>query len=107
MGKQTSYSVKKSTKSMKMSTFVFFTFLIVAVSGNVVSYARAGPNCDCQCSSFAYSDIYGHVYGNCMSRDHTGAVWCYVERNNFSCNDLQISRNLETDTGLMKLVQHL
>jgi len=82
-----------STKSIRMSPFLFFTLLIVAVSGFEVNQkAAAGyENCDCQCSSLTFRDKYGVVQGNCKSSDNTGAVWCYVEKYNYSCNDLRTS----------------
>merc|ERR1712173_191196 len=82
-----------STKSIKMSPFVFLTFLIVVAYGFEVNQkAAAGyTNCDCQCSSPTFRDKYGVVHGNCKSSDNSDAVWCYVEKYNFSCNDLQKS----------------
>merc|ERR1711872_88782 len=84
-----SRNLQASTKSIKMSPFLFLTLLIIGASARGRGAAR--ENCDCQCSSLAYRDENG-IQGNCKSKGlmPTGrmAEWCFVDENNDLCNDL-------------------
>ena len=53
-----------------------------------VAAAVAELVCDCQCSSYTWTDKRGSVQGNCKST-YRGKQWCYVDTRNKNCEDLQ------------------
>ena len=84
------------TKNNKMTVLpVFllaFIFSMTMVSSQALEKA-ASPltNLGCQCSSLTFIDSSGHIQGNCLSVDHSGAQWCYVDSPRSSCHDLVYS----------------
>ena len=62
---------------------------------NTVDSKAASPylNLGCQCvsPSLTYLDSLGLTQGNCLTTDHTGARWCYVDLRHTTCTDLVIS----------------
>merc|ERR1711973_89022 len=82
-----------STKSIKMSPFLFFMFLIIAASAQRIGTQRVPPqmarmapvNCDCQCSNYAFEDRNG-VQGNCRTF-YKGKKWCFVYEKHNECYD--------------------
>merc|ERR1712131_71129 len=81
-----------STKSIKMSPFLFFMFLITTASaqrgGRKTGRAPSRDvNCDCQCSTQGYED-YNGWHGDCRTSDNIGN-WCFVHSEHNKCGDIR------------------
>merc|ERR1711915_9477 len=73
--------------------------LLLVSSAYGLSGKAASPllNIGCQCTSPAltYLDSQGVTQGNCLTIDHSGARWCYVDLFHSTCQDLRVSQRFQ------------
>lgn len=65
-------------------------FVFLAIGLKLPEAKPSEDSCGCQCSNLIYRDGDGKVYGNCQSKDDSGAQWCFAEAGS-TCQDLQTS----------------
>jgi len=90
-----------------MKIFLLFMGLIAKEaigqkSGKTTVNTKAAStyeNCNCQCDSTKWTDG-NRIYGNCLSQDKNGALFCYVSGEALcACRDVQCSKTLPNKKG--------